>query len=48
LLYFLGNFLDIMVFHFNEIMYRLVLAMWVIGPKQEVVAQALGIAQGTI
>ena len=35
-----------MVRHFHEGIYRRVLAMWRVGSKQEVIAQALGIAQG--
>jgi len=37
-----------MVHHFNEGIYRLVLAMWRMGSKQKVIAQALGIAMGTV
>jgi len=36
-----------MVRHFNEGIYRRVLAMWRMCSKQKVNAQALGIAQGT-
>ncbi|KAK2144851.1 hypothetical protein LSH36_725g01085 [Paralvinella palmiformis] len=44
----LGNFLDIMVRHFNKGIYRRVLAMWRIDSKQKVIAKVLGIAQGTV
>ena len=47
LLKYLDNFLDIMVRHLNEGIYRRVLAMWRMCSKQKVIAQALGIAQGT-
>ena len=43
----MGNFLD-MVRHFNEGIYRRVLAIWRMSSKQKVIAQALGIAQGTV
>jgi len=44
----LGSFLDIMVRHFNEGIYRRVITIWRICSKQKVIAQALGIAQGTV
>ena len=44
----LGNVLDFMIRHFNEGIYRRVLAMRRMGSKHKVVAQALGIAQGTV
>jgi len=37
-----------MVRHFNEAIYRRVLAMWCMDSKQKVIAQVLGIEQGTV
>jgi len=44
----LGIFLDIIVRHFNEGIYRRVLPIWRMGSKQKVIAQSLGIVHGTV
>jgi len=43
-----GNFLDIMIRHFNQGIYRRLRAMRRMASKQKVIAQVLGIAQGTV